>query len=55
MQLVRARLYGSLPDAPYGAARYVEMAKSELVRAHRAPNKGPKGPPMPSAGARRNF
>ena len=35
-----------------GAARYAEMVKVR-VRVRRAPNVGPKGPSMPSAGARR--
>ena len=35
-----------------GAARYAEMVRVR-VRARRAPNVGPKGPSMPSAGARR--
>ena len=33
---------------PDSGARYAEMALSELIA-----GKGPKGPPMPSAGARR--
>ena len=35
-----------------GAARYTEKVRVR-VRARRAPNEGPKWPPMPSAGARR--
>ena len=35
-----------------GATRYAEMVRVR-VRARRAPNVGPKGPSMPSAGARR--
>ena len=35
-----------------GAARYAEMVRVR-VRARRATNVGPKGPSMPSAGARR--
>ena len=48
MQLVRARPDDTLLDAPD-----TPDALSELVKAQRAPNEGPKGPPMPSAGAKR--
>ena len=56
MQFIRKKIKVHTDFANFcvidGAARYAEMVRVR-VRARRTPNVGPKGPSMPSAGARR--